>query len=100
MVTKKPRTVLAHTAQYGFTFSVREAASYLKIHPETLRKLARAKEVKGFQPLGEGGPWIFYQESLDIWIKGGTGHLVYDCPNAKKAGKFFPCKQCWKKEKA
>jgi excisionase family DNA binding protein len=42
-----------------------EAASILKIHPKTLQKMARAKEIPGFQI---GKLWRFRLSAVTRWL--------------------------------
>ena len=41
------------------------AATMLKIHPETLQRLARSGEISGVQI---GKPWRFRASSLNAWL--------------------------------
>ena len=43
-----------------------EAAALLGIHPKTLQKLARDKQVPGFRI---GKLWAFRASALDLWLK-------------------------------
>jgi excisionase family DNA binding protein len=47
------------------TIGLEEAAKFLKIHPETLRRKARAGEVPG-RKVGKG--WVFILSQLADWI--------------------------------
>ncbi len=53
-----------------------EVAEYLRIHPYTLRRLARAGKLPGFKI---GGQWRFRKDEIDAWSKGSK--------NKKKKGK-------------
>jgi len=43
---------------------VKEAAAFLKVHPETLRRLARSKKIPAFKV---GTDWRFSREALRRW---------------------------------
>lgn len=50
--------------------NVHQAAEYLGLHPETVREMARAGQLRGFRG-GSGGktsPWRFRQAALDEHI--------------------------------
>jgi len=50
--------------------TVEEAAKYLKVHPESLRRMARSGGMPGFKV---GTHWRFSRRELDAWSKdGGT----------------------------
>lgn len=44
----------------------KEVAAYLKIHPLTVNKLARAGKIPAFKI---GTDWRFHKEHIDSWIK-------------------------------
>jgi len=44
-----------------------EVAEYLRIHPYTLRRLARAGKLPGFKI---GGQWRFRKDKIDQWSTG------------------------------
>jgi excisionase family DNA binding protein len=43
-----------------------EAATYLKIHPRTLTRFAKAAELPGFRI---GSHWRFLRSELDLWMR-------------------------------
>lgn len=43
-----------------------EAAAYLRIHPKTLQRMARARLVPG---LKMGKSWRFHLSELDAWVR-------------------------------
>ena len=48
---------------------LKEAAEYLKIKPDTLRKLARKEEIKGFKiSSGKNSSWRFNKHDLNVFI--------------------------------
>jgi Helix-turn-helix domain len=49
------------------TLNLNEAASYLKMNPEVLRRKARAGQVPGRKA---GKRWIFVKEHLADWVSG------------------------------
>jgi excisionase family DNA binding protein len=50
--------------------TVREASSYLRIHPTTIYKLLRRGELPGFRI---GSDWRFNVEEIDRYLKRPTG---------------------------
>ena len=46
-----------------------EAARYLGIHPNTLRRLAHAGEIPYIPGNGLRSPWLFDIRDLDAWIE-------------------------------
>ena len=47
-------------------YTAEEIAEYLKLHPYTLRRLARAKKIPAFRV---GGQWRFRKDEIDSWSK-------------------------------
>ena len=47
-------------------FTVEEIAEYLRLHPYTIRRLAREKKVPAFRA---GGQWRFRKDDIDRWSK-------------------------------
>jgi excisionase family DNA binding protein len=52
--------------------SAREAADFLKAHVETIRRLARRREIPAFKV---GKDWRFQKEALRIWMQGQGPNL-------------------------
>ncbi len=52
--------------EQNITFDTREAAAYLKIHYETLLKMARKKQIPHHRI---GRKLLFRKDSLDAWIR-------------------------------
>lgn len=50
--------------QQGDLLDVREAAAYLKLNEQTVRRLARERQIPGFKV---GGSWRFKRSVLDRW---------------------------------
>jgi len=48
------------------TLDIREAARFLKMHPETLRRRALAGEIPGAKP---GKTWLFLEADLAEWVR-------------------------------
>jgi len=48
------------------TFDLLEASAFLRMHPETLRRLAVAGEIPGAKP---GKHWLFLDEDLVEWLR-------------------------------
>ena len=46
--------------------TAQEVAKYLRIHPYTVKRLARASKLPGFKV---GGQWRFKKEEIDALIK-------------------------------
>ena len=47
-------------------FTVEEIAEYLRLHPYTIRRLAREKKIPAFRA---GGQWRFRKDDIDRWSK-------------------------------
>jgi len=47
-------------------FNVEEIAEYLRLHPYTIRRLAREKKISAFRA---GGQWRFRKDDIDQWSK-------------------------------
>jgi excisionase family DNA binding protein len=47
-------------------FTAEEIAEYLRLHPYTVRKLAREKKIPAFRV---GGQWRFRKDEIDSWSK-------------------------------
>lgn len=50
-----------------------QAAEYLNLHPETVRRKAKAGEIRGVQT--PGGYWRFKVEWLDEYLEESTGEV-------------------------
>jgi len=57
----------------GGTYTAEEIAKYLRVHPYTVKRLARAGKVPGFK-IGE--QWRFDKEEIDGWKKSQKKHLL------------------------
>ncbi|MEI8129819.1 MAG: helix-turn-helix domain-containing protein [bacterium] len=51
-------------------FTSEEIAEYLRLHPYTIRKLAREKKIPAFRV---GGQWRFRKDDIDAWSKSYSG---------------------------
>jgi excisionase family DNA binding protein len=47
-------------------YTAEEIAKYLKLHPYTIRRLAREKKVPAFRV---GGQWRFRKDEIDGWSR-------------------------------
>jgi len=47
-------------------YTAEEIAKYLKLHPYTIRRLAREKKIPSFRV---GGQWRFRKDEIDNWSK-------------------------------
>ena len=47
-------------------FTAEEIAEYLRIHPYTVKRLARERKLPGFKV---GGQWRFDSQEIDKWKK-------------------------------
>ena len=47
-------------------YTAEEIAKYLKLHPYTIRRLAREKKIPAFRV---GGQWRFRKDKIDAWSK-------------------------------
>ena len=45
-------------------YTAEEISKYLKLHPYTIRRLAREKKIPAFRV---GGPWRFRKDDIDRW---------------------------------
>jgi excisionase family DNA binding protein len=53
--------------------TVREVSEYLRIHPATVYRLVRSRQIPGFRV---GGEWRFGSENLDRWRAGEEQAVV------------------------
>ncbi len=62
-----------------------EAAQFLKVHPKTLMRLARARAVPAYSfNDGSRRRWRFLKSELDIWMRSrlNSSHIQCDpCPD-------------------
>ena len=47
-------------------YTAQEIATYLKLHPYTIRRLAREKKIPAFRV---GGQWRFRKDEIDKWTR-------------------------------
>lgn len=47
-------------------YTAEEVARYLKLHPYTVRRLAREKKIPAFRV---GGQWRFRKDNIDKWSR-------------------------------
>lgn len=47
-------------------YTAEEIAQYLKLHPYTIRRLARERKIPAFRV---GGQWRFRRDEIDTWSK-------------------------------
>jgi excisionase family DNA binding protein len=50
----------------GSIYTAEEIAKYLRVHPYTVKRLARANKIPGFKV---GGQWRFRKDEIDRWSK-------------------------------
>ena len=50
-------------------FNAEEIAEYLRLHPYTVRRLAREKKIPAFRA---GGQWRFRKDDIDKWSRSYT----------------------------
>ena len=55
------------------TYLVEEVSQYLRIHPYTVRRLAREGKIPAFRV---GGQWRFRKDEIDKWSKKETGVVI------------------------
>lgn len=53
-------------------YTAEEIAKYLKLHPYTIRRLAREEKIPAFRV---GGQWRFRKDEIDSWSKGGRKNI-------------------------
>ena len=59
-------------ANFEPILTAEEAAEFLRIHPKTLQRLARAGQVPCIRM---GKYWRFYLSSLDAWMRSNENHF-------------------------
>ena len=52
--------------QLSEAYTSEEVAQYLKLHPYTIRRLAREKKIPAFRV---GGRWRFRIDDIDAWAR-------------------------------
>jgi len=52
--------------QLAEAYTAEEIAKYLKLHPYTIRRLAREKKIPAFRV---GGQWRFRKDEIDKWSR-------------------------------
>lgn len=55
----------------GGTYTAEEIAKYLRVHPYTVKRLARASKIPGFKV---GDQWRFDVQEIEQW-KGNQGRV-------------------------
>jgi excisionase family DNA binding protein len=63
--------------------TVRELSEYLRVHPTTVYRLLRAKQLPGFRV---GSEWRFSLDVIDRWRSEGEQASVSAPPRRKRAG--------------
>ena len=63
--------------------TVRELSEYLRVHPTTVYRLLRAKQLPGFRV---GSEWRFSLDVIDRWRTEGEQASVSARPRRKRAG--------------
>jgi excisionase family DNA binding protein len=63
--------------------TVRELSEYLRVHPTTVYRLLRAKQLPGFRV---GSEWRFSLDVIDRWRSEGEQASVSARPRRKRAG--------------
>ena len=54
------------TAEQSPLMTTEQAAAYLNLHPETVRRLAREGQIRPFKA---GNKWRYRQEDLDDYLR-------------------------------
>lgn len=55
------------------TYTAEEIAKYLRVHPYTVKRLARSGKIPGFKV---GDQWRFDVKEIDVWKRGqGSARL-------------------------
>lgn len=49
--------------------TVREAAEYLRKHPQTVIRLLHTEQLKGFQSSGRNGTWRVHRDDADAYLR-------------------------------
>jgi len=55
-----------HMKELTEAYTAEEISKYLKLHPYTIRRLAREKKIPAFRV---GGQWRFRKDEIDIWSR-------------------------------
>ncbi|QOH55219.1 helix-turn-helix domain-containing protein [Rhodococcus rhodochrous] len=61
----------APTAEVAGTpwMTVKEAAAYIKRHPQTVLHLLHTEQIVGFQASGRNGEWRIHRDDLDNYLR-------------------------------
>lgn len=51
--------------------SINEAAKWLKLHHQTIRKAINSGDLIAHQPGGPGSPWRIHRRALHAWVARG-----------------------------
>lgn len=49
--------------------TVKEAAGYMKRHPQTVLHLLHTEQLRGFQSSGRNGAWRIHREDADAFMR-------------------------------
>ena len=64
---KRSKKSTTAPTELSLVLTVREVSEYLHVHPTTVYRLLRSKQIPGFRV---GSDWRFGIESIDRWVLG------------------------------
>lgn len=62
-------TTPAPTVNESPWLTVKEAAAYIKRHPQTMLHLLHTEQIVGFQASGRHGEWRIHRDDLDNYLR-------------------------------
>lgn len=64
------------------TYTAEEIAKYLRVHPYTVKRLARSGKIPGFKV---GDQWRFDVKEIDVWKRGQGSARLHTKGNSRRA---------------
>lgn len=64
------------------TYTAEEIAKYLRVHPYTVKRLARSGKIPGFKV---GDQWRFDVKEIDVWKRGQGSARLHTKDNSRRA---------------
>lgn len=64
------------------TYTAEEIAKYLRVHPYTVKRLARSGKIPGFKV---GDQWRFDVKEIDVWKRGQGSARLQAQDNSRRA---------------
>ncbi|MBM4726050.1 helix-turn-helix domain-containing protein [Rhodococcus hoagii] len=50
--------------------TLKEAAAYMRRHPQTVLHLLHTEQLRGAQPSGRNGSWSIHRDDIDKYMRG------------------------------